>query len=163
MKNHANQHRRDVQFDVGDYVYLKLQPYRQTTVAFRHSMKLSPRFYGPFRISERIGQVAYRLELPPRSLIHNVFHVSQLRKHLGPVHTVIPQLPPVSETLTILPQPESIIDRRVIQKDKYRPKVEILVRWKGAQLEDATWEDERRFSRTYPNFPCGQGTLGGEK
>lgn len=80
MVSLANLRHRDVQFEVGDYVYLKLQPYRQSTVAFRANLTLAPRFYGPYSIVERVGPVAYMLALPPNSCIHNVFHVSLLRK-----------------------------------------------------------------------------------
>lgn len=148
----ADRKRREVSFNIGDYVYLKLQPYRQSSVAFRSSMKLAPRFFGPYQISERVGTVAYRLALPPGSQIHNVVHVSLLRKHLGPVTPASTHLPPVADDSTILPQPEAVLDRRVIRKGKYRPKSEILVKWKGATAEDATWENEWRFSKSYPDF-----------
>ncbi|KAH9770903.1 Integrase catalytic domain-containing protein [Citrus sinensis] len=139
MKSHTDLKRWEVSFEVGDYVYLKLQPYRQTSVAFRASMKLAPRFFGPYYIIGKVGTVAYRLALPPSSQIHNVFHVSMLRKHLGPIHTSASnQLPHVSDDFTILPQPKAILDRRVIQKGKYHPKFEILVKWRGAPNEDAT-------------------------
>ena len=64
MKCQVDRHRREVSFEVGDYVYLRLQPYRQTSVAFRSLLKLSPRFFGPFKIMAKIGTVAYRLDLP---------------------------------------------------------------------------------------------------
>jgi len=86
MTSHANQRRREVSFEVGDYVYLKLQPYRQTTVTFRSSLKLSPRFYGPFQILSKVSLIAYRLDLPKDYQIHDVFHVSLLRKHLGSIN-----------------------------------------------------------------------------
>lgn len=153
MKCQVDKKRREVHFDVGDYVYLKLQPYRQTSVAFRVSMKLAPRFFGHYQIIEKVGTMVYRLALPPNSQIHNVFHVSMLRKHLGPVHTPVScQLLPVSEYSIILPQPEAVLDRRVVQRGKYRPKSEILVKWKGAPKEDATWENEWCFAKSYPNF-----------
>jgi len=137
---------------MGDYVYLKLQPYRQTSVAFRASLKLSPRFFGPYKVLEKVGLVAYKLALPPGSQIHDVFHVSLLRKHLGPVTPSSPELPPVSVTSVVLPQPEVVLDRCVIRKGNYRPKSEILVKWVGAPAEDATWENEWRFSKSYPDF-----------
>jgi len=138
MTSHANQRRREVSFEVGDYVYLKLQPYRQTIVAFRSSLKLSPQFYGPFQILSKVDLVAYRLDLPKDCQIHNVFYVSLLRKHLGSITPLSSQLPPLADDSTILPQPASILARREIQKEKYRPKAEVLVKWMGALDDDAT-------------------------
>ncbi|XP_020258368.1 uncharacterized protein LOC109834758 [Asparagus officinalis] len=164
MKCQAYQHRREDSFLVGDYVYLKLKLYRQTSVAFRSSMKLAPRFFGPYKVIAKVGPVAYKLALPPGSQVHDVFHVSLLKKHLGPITPTSTQLPPVSETSTILPQPEAILNRCVIRKCKYRPKSEILVKWVGAPAEDATWENEWCFHKlVIPIYPCGQGSLrGGE-
>ena len=118
----------------------------------RASAKLSPRFFNPYKILAKVGKVAYRIELPPDSLIHDVFHVSLLRKREGPVLEPIP--PPVNEPvqLQVAPQPEGILEERVVQKGKYRPKTEILVKWVGQTRDDATWEDKWRFSRTYPQF-----------
>ncbi|KAL7087088.1 hypothetical protein ACP275_13G044200 [Erythranthe tilingii] len=152
MKCQADQRRRDVQFNVGDFVFVKLQPYRQTSVAFRKSLKLSPRFFGPYEILERVRPVAYRLLLLTRSQIHDVFHVSLLRKHLGSITPISTKLPPVSDDLKLLPQPESILARRVIKKGRYQPRTEFLVKWVGAPSEDATWENARRFSKAYPDF-----------
>jgi hypothetical protein len=152
MKCQADQHRRDISFNVGDYVYLKLQPYRQTSVALRLSQKLSPRFFGPYQIISKIGPVAYKLSLPAGSQIHNVFHVSLLRKYHGSGIQASPQLPLHSDASACLPEPEAILDRRTIRKGNYRPKSEILVKWKNAPAEDATWENEWRFSKSYPSF-----------
>jgi hypothetical protein len=152
MKCQADQHRRDISFNVGDYVYLKLQPYRQTSVALRLSQKLSPRFFGPYQIIGKIGPVAYKLSLPAGSQIHNVFHVSLLRKYHGSGIQASPQLPLHSDASACLPEPEAILDRRTIRKGNYRPKSEILVKWKNAPAEDATWENEWRFSKSYPSF-----------
>ncbi|XP_058784573.1 uncharacterized protein LOC131659393 [Vicia villosa] len=83
MAVQANKKRRDVTFAVGDFAWLRLQPYRQTSVQRRTSQKLSKRFFGPFRILRRIGPIAYELQLPSSSRIHPVFHVSQLRAYHG--------------------------------------------------------------------------------
>ncbi|KAJ0088553.1 hypothetical protein Patl1_32496 [Pistacia atlantica] len=83
MKVMADRNRTDKEFEHGDWVYIRLQPYRQTLVAFRKSMKLSPRYFGPYKILECIGAVAYRLDLPNEWQIHPVFHISQLKKKLG--------------------------------------------------------------------------------
>ena len=99
-----------------------------------------------------MGMVSYRLELPPGSLIHDVFHVSLLRK--SEVHVPEPSPPPANEhvQLPAVPQPELILEERVVYKGKYRLKTEILVKWVGQSREDATWENKWHFARTYPHF-----------
>ncbi|GKA54322.1 transposon ty3-G gag-pol polyprotein [Tanacetum coccineum] len=152
MKVNADRHRRELEFNVGDLVYIKLQPYRQSSVVSRYSAKLAPRFFGPYKILNRVGPVAYRVELPPGSLIHDVFHVSLLRRFVGTAPEVIQVTqdePVVSPTLM---QPEEILEERVVRKGKYRPKTELLVKWKGRPREDATWETKWRFVRAYPDF-----------
>jgi hypothetical protein len=91
QKSYADNRRRDLEFQVGDHVYLKVSPLCGT-FWFHVKGKLAPRYVGPYRISERIGKLAYRLELPEELVcVHLVFHVSQLRKCLKPpeeqVHT----------------------------------------------------------------------------
>jgi hypothetical protein len=74
---------------VGDMVYLKLQPFRQNNFGLHQSLKLTPKYYGPFIVLEKIGPSAYKLQLHESVEIHPIFHVSQLKKHLGP--KVVPQ------------------------------------------------------------------------
>ena len=83
QKLYANKHRIEQSFEVGDLVYLRLQPYRQSSLKNKGVEKLKPRFYGPYRIIRKVGEVAYELEIPQESKIHNVFHVSNLKKTLG--------------------------------------------------------------------------------
>ncbi|XP_026452036.1 uncharacterized protein LOC113352431 [Papaver somniferum] len=93
MKFFADQTITGRVFAVGDKVYLKLQPYRQTSVALRRNLKLPAKYYGPFTIVQRIGATAYKLQLPVESRIHPVFHVSQLNQHIGATHSPSPSLP----------------------------------------------------------------------
>nr|GFC91760.1 retrotransposable element Tf2 [Tanacetum cinerariifolium] len=85
MKQFADKHRSERSYKVGEWVYLKLQPYRQSSVEFRNNQKLAAKFYGPFSITAKIGQVAYTLQLPPNSAIHPTFHVALLKPHHGPL------------------------------------------------------------------------------
>jgi hypothetical protein len=78
MKQVVDKHKIGKEIEVGDYVYLKLQPYRKYSVALRKHFKLNPRFYGLYKILRKIGLVAYKLELPEGAIIHLVFHVSLL-------------------------------------------------------------------------------------
>jgi hypothetical protein len=88
MKKQADMHRSERQFQLNDLVYVKIQPYVQSSLAQRSNQKLSFKFFGPYRILERIGSVAYCLELPVSSSVHPVFHVSQLKKSVGAQHSV---------------------------------------------------------------------------
>lgn len=83
MKRLVDSKRTERSFEVDDWVYLRLQQYRQTTAANQAYTKLSPKFHGPFQVIQRIGKMAYKLQLPAKCRIHPVFHVSLLKKSLG--------------------------------------------------------------------------------
>ncbi|KAL2242495.1 UNVERIFIED_CONTAM: hypothetical protein Sindi_0367500 [Sesamum indicum] len=76
MKLFVDKHRSEKKFEVRDYVFLKLQPYRKISIALRRKVKLSARYYGPYEVVQRVGEVAYRLALPTTFRIHTVFHAS---------------------------------------------------------------------------------------
>lgn len=123
-------------------VYLRLQSYKQSTLKKSGAVKLKPRFYGSFRVAHRIGEVAYELELPADNRVHNVFHVSKLKKALG--HSVVPSvdLPPLDEEGKLILKPEVIIDttERTLRRGVIK---EYLVEWRNLPVEDVTWENEQ--------------------
>nr|GEZ84427.1 reverse transcriptase [Tanacetum cinerariifolium] len=115
-KMYADKSRTEREFDVGDWVYLKLQPYRQSSVEVRRNLKLSCKHFGPYQVLERIGKVAYKLDLPIGSQIHPVFHVSLLKKKIGEGKRVVTNLPKVGKEGQFLFQPELILERKMIKR-----------------------------------------------
>lgn len=116
MKFQADKHRSERSFAVGDWVYLKLQPFVRQSVVTRANRKLAFRFYGPFQILARVGEVAYKLALPATSLIHPVIYVSQLKKALAPSESVQSSLPVFQIDYNKQPVPSQILDRRFVRK-----------------------------------------------
>ena len=125
--------------------------------------KLDPRFIGPFEILERIGPLAYRLVLPPEiEKIHNVFHVSQLRKYIpDPSH--VPSNSPLQlqEDLSYTVEPVLVLDRKEKQlRNKAIPLVKVL--WRSQEIEETTWEPEEGMRKTYPQLFQGALSFGAE-
>lgn len=151
MKFYADKKRTEREFQVNDEVYLKLQPYRQMSVNFRRNQKLAARYYGPYKITKRIGNVAYQLDLPIGSRVHNVFHVSQLKKKLGNTKVVQITLPGVNEAGEWEAKPINILERKLVRKG-LQPVVKVLVQWEHSGPEEATWEVWDKFVKKYPDF-----------
>lgn len=97
QKMYADRRRVKHNFEVRDLVYLRLQPYQQSSLKQKGAEKLKPNFYGPYRVSRRIGEVVYELELSKGSKKHNVFHVSCLKKAVGQHVTTSSELLPLDE------------------------------------------------------------------
>ncbi|KAM6598147.1 hypothetical protein CsatA_008673 [Cannabis sativa] len=154
QKSYADLKRRDIEFEVGDHVFLRVTPRKGLSVKrFGKRGKLSPRYVGPFQILDRVGSVAYRIALPPSlSGVHNVFHVSQLRKYVSdPSHVLSYETLGLQEDLSYNERPVKILD----QKDRIlRNKTITLVKvlWKNSVVEEATWELESDMREQYPEL-----------
>ena len=150
QKSYADVRRQPLEFEVRDHVFLKVMP-KRGVVRFGKRGKLSPRFIGPFEILERIGTVAYRLALPPSmSGVHEVFHVSMLRKYTpDPAHVVDWGQIEVDKNGTFEEGPVCILD---IRDQVLRIKTVRLVRvlWRHYGVDKSTWEREDTMRATYP-------------
>lgn len=149
MKSQADKHRTERSFAVGDQVFLKLQPYIQASVAPRANHKLAYKFFGPYTILERIGEVAYRLDLPSTSKVHPVFHVSLLRRVIKLVQQVQQQLPSPDAQFQV---PAEILQRRVVTRGG--KKVLQVLRWTDSTDDLATWEDFEMTKQLFPRAPA---------
>nr|GFC26788.1 putative reverse transcriptase domain-containing protein [Tanacetum cinerariifolium] len=111
QKSYADKHRRSLEFHPGDHVFLKVSPARGVR-RFGIKGKLSPRFIRPFEILDRVGEVSYRLALPPQlSHVHNVFHVSLLRGYkYHTLHVISYPLDQIRTDLSYVKEPEAILD-----------------------------------------------------
>lgn len=152
MQLQTNKHRREVSFSVGDLVWVRLQPYRQVSVARRPALKLAKRYFGPYPILEKIGAIAYRLELHAGCRIHPVFHVSLLKPFVGPATTTTPINPlPVTSDGSPSLVPLVIISSRTILCSG-NPEAQVLVQWQGLPPDAATWESLTFFRASFPDF-----------
>ncbi|GKV02869.1 hypothetical protein SLEP1_g15252 [Rubroshorea leprosula] len=138
MVQQADKHRQERQFAIGDWVYLKLQPYRQESVQSRPSHKLAAKYFGPFQVIDKVGKVAYKLALLDSSQIHPVIHVSQLKKKVGAEIRVTSQFP-VDLPLPVMLEPVAVLGRKMVKQGN-RAATKVLVQWSHAYPEDATWE-----------------------
>jgi hypothetical protein len=150
QQSYADKRRMPMYFLVGDYVYLKVSPMKGVT-RFGVKGKLAPRYIGPFLILERYGPVAYRLQLPETlSAVHNVFHVSQLKKYLRVPNRTIeitdvslePDLTYSEHPIQVLDQKDRITWRRTLKFYK--------VQWNQHSEDEATWETQDFFRKEFP-------------
>jgi hypothetical protein len=152
QNNYADKYRRQLEFNVGDLVYLKVSPMKGV-MRFGKKGKLSPRFVGPFEVKEVIGPVAYKVELPPAlSEIHNVFRVSTLRRHVhDPRHIIDFEPLQVQDILKYEELPVQILDRK---EQRLRTKTTDLVKvlWRNHDVEEASWELELEMRNKYPHL-----------
>jgi hypothetical protein len=152
QKSYADTRRRELTIEVGDYVYLKVSPMRSVK-RFNMKGKLAPRYIGPFKIVERRGEVAYQLELlESLAGVHDVFHVSQLKKCLRvPEEQILLEELNVKEDLTYEEFPVKILE--TAEKVTRSRTIKICkVQWNRYTEGEATWEREEDLRKTYPQL-----------
>ena len=144
--------RKDIRYEVGEKVFLKVSPWKKV-LRFRKKGKLSPRFIGPYEVIEKVGPVAYHLALPPvLDQIHNVFHVSMLRRYRSdPSHVVSSETIELRPYLTYEEELIEILAREV--KELWNKKIPLFkVLWRNHKTEEATWESEDTMRQQYPQL-----------
>jgi hypothetical protein len=154
QKSYADKRRRDLSFEIGDFIYLKVSPMRGTR-RFRVKGKLAPRYVGPFKIIHRKGEMAYQLELPPElSEVHDVFHISQLKKCLRVPEEQLPmEYLDLGGDLTYRERPIKILDN--VERVTHSKAIKMCkVQWSHHTEDEATWEHEEELRADYPElFP----------
>jgi hypothetical protein len=149
---YANKRCRPLEFEVGNHVYLRVSPMKSVK-RFGVKGKLAPRYIGPFPILEKCGTVAYKLDLPPSLAgVHDIFHVSQLKKCLkAPVDVVLAEVTPLEADLSypehqikVLDQKDHVTRRKTIKFFK--------IQWSNHSEEEATWESEDFLRSHHPDF-----------
>ncbi|GJW76604.1 putative reverse transcriptase domain-containing protein [Tanacetum coccineum] len=152
QKSYANLKHKPMEFEVGDKVMLKVSPWKGV-VRFGKRGKLNPRFVGPFKVIKRVGDVAYKLELPEElSRVHNTFHMSNLKK----CHADEPLAVPLDglhfdDKLQFVEEPIEITDREVKRLKRSRIPL-VKVRWNSKRGPEFTWEREDQFRKKYPHL-----------
>jgi hypothetical protein len=131
---------------VGNWVLLRLRHRAASSLPHATKGKLKLRFVEPYQVTELINPVVVRLALPPRAKLHDVFHVSLLKKFVGAPPATPPPLPPTHNG-AVIPEPEQAVRYRLA-----RGIQQVLIRWKGQATTNATWEDVTDFRDKFPHF-----------
>ncbi|PKA61609.1 hypothetical protein AXF42_Ash018222 [Apostasia shenzhenica] len=154
QKKYYDARHKKIEFEVGDQVFLKVSPMKGV-VRFGKAGKLKPRYIGPFPIIERVGAVAYRLLLPfELEGIHDVFHISMLRKYVPHPAQVVqfdPKQMKIKPNLSYKEEPIRILARDVRRlRNKEIPMIKVL--WSNQTEKEATWESENKMKKFYPDL-----------
>ncbi|KAK1625982.1 hypothetical protein QYE76_000297 [Lolium multiflorum] len=157
QKSYADKRRREMTFEIGDFVYLKVSPLKGMQ-RFQLKGKLAPRYVGPFKILSRRGEVSYKLELPEEmSAVHNVFHISLLRKCLEvPEKTEVfknidHRAIDINKDLTYREVPIRILEE-AFRTTRTRSIKFLKIQWSNHTEEEATWEREEDMKKEYPDL-----------
>uniref|UniRef100_A0A8I7BBU6 Reverse transcriptase n=1 Tax=Hordeum vulgare subsp. vulgare TaxID=112509 RepID=A0A8I7BBU6_HORVV len=147
-RKYYDAHHRKAEFAVGDWVWLRLLHRTMQSLDPRSKCKLGPRYAGPFRVLEQVGTLAYLLELPAGSRLHDIFHVGLLKAYRGDPPAATPTLPPTSDGRLL---PASAQVAKVLQAQQRRDVWHVLVQWTGLPEEEATWEKLDDFRQQFPH------------
>ncbi|KAK1550658.1 hypothetical protein Q3G72_022563 [Acer saccharum] len=156
-KIYVDRHRRDLEFEVGDFVFLKVSPWKRV-FHFGKKGKLSLGLQGIFEVLERIGTVAYLVAFPPNlSRLHNVFHVLVIRKYVADLSHMLDQPNQISQDMTCEEHPLKILN---LKQHVLRTRVFsfVKVQWRNHPIEEATWEREEEMKEKYHQLFETQGT-----
>eukprot|EP00253_Pinus_taeda_P012417 PITA_12417 len=155
QKSFADRKRNFKEFQVGEHVYVRIQA-KKSTLQWSGCAKLAPRICGPFQILVRIRPVAYQLALPSHIRVHNVFHVSVLKKYIyDPRHIISWQDIQVEPKGEFLVEPVSILDWRRVVLQK-RAIIQVKVQWQHFGPDEAIREDEQNMKEAYPELFMGE-------
>jgi len=151
MKQYADMKRRSIDFQVGDLVLVKLQPYKQQTMAKRLNQKLGLKYFGPFSILAKVGTIAYRLQLPDEAKIHSVFHAYMLKKFRGQHND--PYIPIQNWKLDHGPilLPWKVLASRTLLRGQLKIP-QVLIHWQNTPPHVATWENVSNVEEAFPSF-----------
>jgi hypothetical protein len=152
QKSYTDVRRKPLQFQVGDFVYLRVSPTRGVQ-RFGVKGKLAPRYIGPFEVLEVCEPVAYRLQLPPQLVaVHNIFHVSQLKKCVKiPTEIIESQAIEIEPDLTYTEHPIRVLDTK--ERSTRRKTIKMYkIQWNHHTEEEATWETESYLQHNFPDF-----------
>ncbi|GJX79723.1 putative reverse transcriptase domain-containing protein [Tanacetum coccineum] len=152
QKSYADKRRKPLEYSIGDYVLLKVSPWKGV-VRFGKKGKLAPRFVGPFEIIEKVGPVAYRLDLPEElNGVHDTFHVSNLQKCLvDPTLKVPLDEIRVDAKLNSMEEPVEILKKEFKKLKRSRISI-VKVRWNSKRGPKFTWEREDQMKLNYPHL-----------
>ena len=149
MKVQADKKRSEISFAVGNWVWLKLQNYRQQSVQHRSNNKLVAKYFGPFKVLAVVGKVAYKLQLPSSARIHNIFHVSQLKRFHGELPTVATIPEELDRPLPPAQIPVTVLDSRPTQTSG-ATHTELLIQWQDKPRHESTWVHQADFLTQFP-------------
>ncbi|KAJ1262437.1 hypothetical protein BS78_09G107500, partial [Paspalum vaginatum] len=149
MKQYSDKAHTDLQFQVGEQVLLKLQPYAQSSLVNWPFPKLAFKYFGPYKVLEKVGAVAYKFDLPAISHIHPIFHISQLKPctpDYSPIFSELPSIP-VRDAPSV--EPQAFLERRLVKRGNIAVP-QVRIQWSSLPSTATTWENYNVVRARFP-------------